>query len=240
MKLLLFLSIIMLSGSAVSQNLQLHYDFRHTADPGLNPRNFTSCSFEYFKDIDTIGTGSFLLKLDVRFDGSNNNTGQAFTQISQSLKFWKRRIYLSVNYSGGLGVTPESFGFYIANSYGLGVSLPFQWKGAWFAAATSVRYNAFEKPSYDPQFIFYFSKGFFNYKIFTAGSFVFWTQNRDQGNEFTADLSGKKIAFFGDPQLWIRIRAGFSAGSKANVYYNLLTGKEEIKFYPTLGLKYEF
>ena len=99
--------------------------------------------------------------------------------------------------------------------------------------------NTFNRPSYDPQATVYFGKGFFNYRIFAGGSFTFWTENRNQGNDYTRDFKGKKFAFFGDPQLWIKIKNGFSAGSRINVYYNLLS-ERQIQFYPTIGLKFQF
>lgn len=240
MKFLCFTLSILFASWTLGQNLQVHYDLRHTIDPKLNPENFPGFSFEYFKPIDTLGTGSFLLKLQADLKGKKNNVGQVFVQVSQSLKFWKPKIYLSFNYSGGLGVTPASFGYYLSNSAGVGVSYPFQWKGAWLAAALLYRYNAFEKPSYDPQFTFYFGKGFFQYKLFAAGSFVFWTQNNNQGTEFTKSLTGKKLAFFGDPQIWFKIKNGLSIGSRLNVFYHLLTENDQIQCYPTLGAKYQF
>ncbi|MCX6254673.1 MAG: DUF5020 family protein [Bacteroidia bacterium] len=240
MKFLLLSAFLFLTLAGFSQNLQLHYDFRHTTDPKLNSKNFPTFSFEYFRNIDTLDTGSFLLKLNAQLDGKNNNMGQVFTQVSQSLRFWKPKVYLSFNYSGGLGVTPNSFGYYLSNSFGVGAAYPFQWKGAWVATSLSFRINTFDKTSYDPQFNLYFGKGFINYKIFTAGSFVFWTQNRNQGNDNTKDLKGKKFAFFGDPQIWFRIKNGFSIGSRINVYYHLLSEDDQIQFYPTLGTKYQF
>ena len=177
MKSLVFLIFLFASVPCSSQNLQLHYDFRHSLNPGLNTVNFPSLSFEYFKLIDTVGTGSFLLKVQTDFNGKNHNVGQVFTQVSQTLRFWKPKIFLCLDYSGGLGVTPSAFGFYIPNSYGIGISYPFQWNGAWLAANFLIRYNAFDKSSYDPQFTFYFGKGISNYRFFVSGSFVFWTQN---------------------------------------------------------------
>jgi hypothetical protein len=240
MKYLLCSAFIFLSLTGVSQNLQLHYDLRHITDPELNPKNFPTFSFEYFKNIDTLETGSFLLKLDALLNGRNNNVGQVFTQISQTLRFWDPKIYISLNYSGGLGVTPDAFGYYLYNSLGFGLAYPFKWKGAWVATSLYLRVNAFDKPSYDPQFNLYFGKGFFNYKIFVSGSFVFWTQNRNRGNDYTEELKGKKFAFFGDPQIWFRIKNGFSVGSRINVYYHLISEDNQIQLYPTIGTKYQF
>jgi hypothetical protein len=240
MKLVLFSVFITVSALAFSQNLQIHYDFRHTLDRRTNPCNYPTFSFEYFKNIDTLGSGSFLIKLQADLNGKNNNTGQVYTQISQSLRFWKPKIYLSLNYSGGLGVTPSAFGYYVSNSYGMGIAYPFQWQGAWVATSLIVRYTAFDRPSYNPQLTLYFGRGFINYRIFTSGSLVFWTQNKDQGIESTKDQHGKKFAFFGDPQFWFRIKNGLSAGTRVNVYYHIYTMDNKVQLYPTIGLKYQF
>jgi hypothetical protein len=235
-----FLIVLLLSIKGLTQNLQLHYDFRHSINPKLHSTNFPSFSFEYFKQIDTLGTGSFLLKAQADLNGKQNNVGQVFVQVSQTLRFWKPKIFLSLNYSGGVGATTSSFGYYIANAYGLGISYPFQWKGAWLSTNLQFRYNAFDKPSYDPQFTFYFGKGIRNYRFFAAGSFVFWTQNKNQGNSFTGHLKGKKFAFFGDPQFWVKIKNAFSVGSRFNVFYHVLSDDKSIQVYPTLGIKYQF
>jgi len=77
-----------------SQNLQLHYDLRHTIDPAHNSRNFPTIYFEYFKSQnDTtsfIKTGSFFLKAEDDLQGDGGNIGKAFIQTSQSFRFWKR------------------------------------------------------------------------------------------------------------------------------------------------------
>lgn len=225
--------------AGLCQNFQLHYDFRHSIDPSMNDRNYPTFSFEYFKNIDTLGSGSFLLKIQSDLHGKNMNVDQVFVQVSQSLRFWKPPVYLSVTYSGGLGVTSDNFGYYIADAVGAGISYPFQWKGAWLATSLVLRYTAFAKPSYDPQFTFYFGRGIFNYRIFATGSFVFWSENRDQGSEFTSGQRGKKFAFFGDPQIWFKVKSGLSIGSRINVYYHIFPDNS-VQFYPTLGTKYQF
>jgi hypothetical protein len=197
-------------------------------------------SFEYFREIDTSGTGSFLMKLQTDLSGKNYNAGQIFTQLTQTIKFWKPKVYLGLSYSGGLGVTSSSSGFYITNAFGLGISYPFQFKGAWISTNLLLRYNAFDSPSYDPQLTVYFGKEFFNYRLFLSGSFTFWTENKNQGNDYTKNLRGKKFAFFGDPQIWVKIHKGISVGSRISVLYNLVAEKNQIRNYPTIGLKYQF
>ncbi|WP_162384087.1 DUF5020 family protein [Spirosoma endbachense] len=224
--------------TGVAQQLQFHYDFRHSIDPDLNKRNFASLTFEYFKANDS--TGSFLLKTQTDFSGENNNIGQLFLQVSKNLRFWRPKVYLSLTYSGGLGVAPPSYGYYLTNSFGFGIAYPFQWKGAWFSASVVYRYNAFPQPSHDPQVTFYFGKGFFQYKLMVAGSLVGWSENRNQGTDFTASQSGKKIAFFGDPQIWLKVSKTLSVGSRINLFYHTLTPENQVQVYPTLALKNQF
>lgn len=240
MRLSLCTVLLGLALPAVSQNLQLHYDFRHSFDPELNAVNYPSFTFEYFTQVDSGRLGSFLLKLQADLHGEHNNVGQAYTQVSQSLKFWEPKYFISLSYSGGLGVTRDAYGYYISNAYSLGAAHPFSWHGALLATVLQFRYNAFEKPSFDPQFTFYLWKGLFQYKLSVSGSFVFWTQNKDLGIEYTRGLHGKKFAFFGDPQIWVKIIGKVSVGSRLNLFYHVLTGDNTVQFYPTLGAKVEF
>jgi hypothetical protein len=238
--LISFFIIAAVSLPGFSQNVQFYYDFRHSVDPELNQRNFPALSFEYFKDLDTVGTGSFLFQLDTQFDGKNCNMGQAFVQISQSLRFWKQKPGLSFYYSGGLGVTTLETGYHLTSAFGTGSSCTFQWKGAWIATALYFRITFFDKYSYDPQITLYFGKGFLHYRIFTDGSFVFWTENRDRGEINTENMKGKKFAFFGNPKIWIKVKGGLSAGFRVNVFYNLIGEEGQLQFYPATGIKYQF
>jgi hypothetical protein len=238
MKTVLLLCSLLCALSVQAQQLQLHYDFRHFIDPSLNKRNFASLTYEYFKSNDS--TGSFLLKMQTDFSGENSNIGQLFLQVSKNLRYWRPPVYLSLTYSGGLGVAPPSYGYYLTNSFGIGAAYPFQWKGAWFSTSVVYRYNAFPKPSHDAQLTFYFGKGFFQYKLLVAGSLVGWSENRNQGTDFTVGQRGKKIAFFGDPQVWLNVTKTLSVGSRINVYYHTLTTENQVQVYPTLALKSQF
>ncbi|GEM_PF-2985748 len=55
-----------------------------------------------------------------------------------------------------------------------------------------------------------------------------------------AHLMGKKFAFFSDTQIWHKVIGGFSVGSRINLLYNLVEGKNDLKVYPTVGTQYEF
>jgi hypothetical protein len=223
-----------------AQELQIHYDFRHSIDPGLYPKNLPILDFKYFTQIDTNKTGTFLIEAKSILDGEKGNVGQSFFQISQSLKFWNPPVYANIYFSGGLGVTPGSFGYYISNAYSAGISYTLAFTRTWFNFSLLYRYSAFKKPSYDPQFNFWVGGALFNYKLRYSSTLVLWSNNKNDGSGVNESESGKKVLFFADPQLWYNLGKGFSIGSMGNVSYNLVEGKKTPVYYPTIGIKKEF
>jgi hypothetical protein len=239
----LFCSIISIN-SLYSQNFQIHYDFRHSIDPKQNSKNYPTLYFEYFKSQDPgtsfIKLGSFLLKMQSDLYGEYNNISKFYMQVSQSFRFWEPNINLSIQYSGGLGITePKQYSYYISNAYSLGVSYPFQYKNAWFSNSLSYSYNSLIKPSNDLLYSFYWGKGFLNYKIEFVGDFEIWTLNKNQGDISTRNQSGKRLSFYGEPQLWYNIIKYISIGSKINLYYHVFTYQNTIQIYPTIAIKYK-
>ena len=231
-----FFSPIFLCG----QELQFHYDFRHSIQPQLNEKNFPWVDFKYFKEIDTVNTGAFLLEAQSFLDGNKNNIGQTFIQLSQSLKFWKPNIFAYFYFSGGLGVTPNSFGYYISNAYSVGGSYLLEFKNIWFNLSLLYRYSAYQKPSHDPQLNFYVGGALFNYKVMYSSTLVLWTNNIDNGSTNDSGETGKRVLFFADPQIWFKIGKGFSIGSRGSLSYHIVDEKNRVVLYPTIGLKREF
>lgn len=245
MKYLFLLISAFIALAAKSQNLQLHYDLRHSIDPRNNPRNFPTLHFEYFKQqTDTswfIKPGSFFLKMETDMLGSGHNIGKAFIQTSQTFRFWKPGIFISVQYSGGLGVTePKQYSYYINNSFSAGPAYAFQWRGAFFNAAVYYTYNESAKPGNDLMLSFYWGKGFWNYKMEFDGDFELYTLNKNQGDDLTRYMRGKTVAFFGEPQLWAKIYRDFSMGSKLIIYYHVTTMQNLFEIYPTIAMRIKF
>jgi hypothetical protein len=239
MKYLLLFTLGILPFRLFAQNLQLHYDFRHTLDPAHNSMNFPTIYFEYFKSKDT--SGSFFIKTESDLNGMDHNIGKFFTQVSQSLKFWKPKVYAQLQYSGGMGIAePGSYAYYITNAFSLGAVYPFQWKGAWFSTSLSYTYNAFKKPSHDLLYSLYWGRGFWNYKFEFSGDLELYTLNKNLGDSFNCNLRGKRAAFFGEPQVWFKIHNGSSLGSKINLYYHVLTSENLFQIYPTVAARVKF
>jgi len=243
--ILIFLSLIPVS--VFSQSLQLHYDFRHTLDPKHNRKNYPAFYFEYFKTLDSgtafVKPGSFLLKVQTELTGEKHNTGQFYMQVSQAFRCWKPKVFLQLQYNGGLGIAePGSYEYYLTNAFSLGVAYPFQSKNnkAFFNAYTSFKYTDFKRPSHDVIGAFYWLLFFSNYSINFSGNLVYWTENRNHGDDFTVMMRGKKFSFYGDPQIWLRLCKGVSVGSRLTLYYHVLRDDNSFQAYPTVAVKYQF
>jgi len=244
MKCLLTLAFTTMFLGVFAQTLQLHYDLRHTVDPTYNPKNFPSVYFEYFKNQDSskafIKPGSFLFKMEADLLGDRNNIGKCYTQVSQTLRFWKPQVFLHLSYSGGLGLTnPKQYSYYITNTFSAGVQYTFKWKGAWISTVLDYKFIPYQKPSNDLIYTLYWWKGYCNYRLEFAGDFSVWTENKNHGDDDTKGLRGKQFSFFAEPQIWCNLSKRFAMGSKVNMFYHVNTADNVFQAYPTLAVKYK-
>jgi hypothetical protein len=236
------------STSLIGQNLQLHEDLRHTVDPSHTTKNFPTVYFEYFKGSEKdsghdsrhhfIKPGSFLIKTQADLLGAGHNIGKFYFQVSQSLRCWEPKIFLSLQYSGGLGVTePRQYSYYINNTFSAGAEVPFHWKGTWFSSILDYKYVPYTRPSHDFLYTFYWWRGLLNYKLELAGDFSCWTENKDHGDDYTSGMKGKRFFFFAEPQLWYNINRTVALGTKINLYYHINTADDLFQVYPTAAIK---
>lgn len=242
MKLSIMVIGCILCHSVFSQTLQLHYDIRHSIDPKNNAKNFPTLYFEYFKTQDSgksfIKPGSFLLKMQADFFGEKDNLGKFYMQVSQSFRFWKPKIFLNIQYSGGLGITePRQYSYYIINTYSLGLSYPFKWGSAYMSSVLNYKYVPYKKASNDVLYTLYWWKGILNYKAELAGDFSIWTENKNHGDDYTKDMHGKRFYFFAEPQFWYNANKTFALGTKIIMNYHVLTTGNVLQVYPTIAVR---
>jgi len=245
MKFLIVAACCIFCQYTFSQSLQLHYDLRHSIDPKLNSKNFPTLYFEYFKNQDSgtsfIKPGSFLLKMQADFLGEKGNMGKFYMQVSQSFRCWKPKIFLNLQWNGGLGITePKQYSYYITNAFSVGLAYPFKLGNAYLSSVLNYKYVSYSKPSHDPLYTLYWWKGLWNYKAELAGDFSIWTENKNHGDDFTKDLSGKRFFFFAEPQFWYNIHKSFSTGIKVNIYYHVLTSDNLLQAYPAVAIDAKF
>jgi hypothetical protein len=242
MKRLIFLIACLITVFAQGQSLQLHYDLRHSIDPEHNQKNYPTVYFEYLKTPDSgtyfIKPGTFFLKLQADLNGDKHNISSYFMQVSQEFKFWNPKIFINLQYSGGLGVTsPKQYSYYIANTYSVGVSCPFKIGSAFFSSILSYRFTPFARPSNDVGYTMYFYKGLWHYKAEISGSFTAWTENKNHGDELTDRSTGKRLCFYAEPQFWYNLNKAFSIGTKLNAYHHVLSIYNTVQLYPTLAIR---
>lgn len=223
----------------LSQELQIHYDFRHSIDPELNSKNFLSLNFNYYKSNDK-KKGAFFIQMQTDFTGENQNPGQVYLQITKYFRYWKPKFSLLVGYGGGFGVAPPAYGYYMANTYSIGISKSVGWKTFSLSIDGGYKYSAFSKVSHDVQLNVFFLKGFFNYKASTLGTISICSQNKDIGDGTTDDLDGKKLVLCAFPQFWAKIWQKWSIGTKVSCFYHVLSSDDSFQTYPTVGIKYSF
>ena len=178
--------------------------------------------FEYWNPGDSTHRGPFLMKLEADLSSPKDNIGKSYVQFSQAIRFWKPKVYLAVQYSGGLGTN-----YSIANAYSIGVSVPF----SGYNLLVLYTYNAFPRPSQDPLVSFYWWKGLHHYKWELSGDINGYTLNKNP--------HGKWLCFFGEPQLWYNVCKHLSLGARVNLYYNDLALDNCFQWGPTIGLKYK-
>ncbi|GGA91773.1 DUF5020 family protein [Puia dinghuensis] len=239
---ILILNIFLLPTLLSAQNLQLHYDLRHTIDPAQNPRNYPTLYFEYFKLLDTgrafIKPGSFFLKTEADLLGENNNIGKFFIQASQSFRCWKPKVFINLQYSGGGGITePKQYSYYIPNNYFAGIETHLWWRKTLFSSILYYKYVPYARPSNDFQYTLYWWTALFNYKVEIPGDFSIWTENKDHGDAATSGQKGKRFFFFAEPQIWYNLSRHLALGSKINMYYHVNLPANGLQVYPTLALK---
>jgi len=72
-----------------------------------------------------------------------------------------------------------------------------------------------KKPSHDLMYSLYWWRGFWNYKNRISVDLELYTQNKNLGDSFTSNLSGKRVSFFGEPQVWFKIITGLAVGRRS-------------------------
>jgi hypothetical protein len=227
---------VRLPQDARAQDLQIHYDWRHTVDPRNNPANFPSLTFKGFKSLEF---GSFLLKLEADLNGSRRNLSKVYLELSQTLRFWKPPVFLHLGYTGGLGLSDGGAGgYYLDNAYLIGAAHPFQWQRSWGSAYLAYKFTNLPQPSHDPQVSLYWGKAGQRWAFAATG--VFWTQDRNRGDAWTATLSGKRCSLLVENEIWYAAVTHLSLGSEIRLSTNVYATDGRLLVYPTVGIRYLF
>ncbi len=238
-KLCLMIALIVTSSSAFSQNLQLHYDTRHSLyGDNVSKENYLTATFEMFKPDKW---GQTFMFIDCDFNFNKRNSGLAYAEISRAFKIGDFPLMPHIEYNGGLGlVKGTGLGFSIPSSYMAGVQYPFQLGNFFMGTYVAYKLNAFPKNSHDVQWTVTWTSTLANGKISIGGFADLWTEDKQFSEG--KDAKGKKLIFISEPQFWYNITENFSIGTEVELTYNFVNKFTENKFYaiPTIATKWNF
>lgn len=236
-KIFFSVALLLLFGVSQAQNLQLHFDPRHSLyGDNVAPVNYLTATFEMFKPDQW---GSTFLFVDFDFNFDKKNPGLVYAEIARAIKIGDFPLRPHIEYNGGLGLARgTNIGFSIPSSYMGGLAYPFQAGTVFFNTYAVYKLNAFQKLSHDVQWTLTWNADFLDRKLSLAGFLDLWTENKDR----TGVESDKKLVLLSEPQIWYNFTSHFSIGSEVELSYNFVNAFNESKFYaiPTLATKWIF
>ncbi|WP_294082024.1 DUF5020 family protein [Proteiniphilum sp. UBA5384] len=236
--IVLFVAIMCATATIQAQNLQLHFDPRHSlyGDKVFTPINYLTATFEMFKP-DQWGNTFMFVDIDFSFD--KRNPGLAYTEIAREFKIGDFPLLPHIEYNGGLGlVRATDGGFSIPSSYLGGVGYPFQLGNFFLSTYVAYKLNAFEKTSHDAQWTVTWNSTLASGKLSLAGFLDIWSENKNRLG--TGDEKGKKMVLLSEPQIWYNITSQLAVGSEVEVSYNFVAGTEKFYAIPTVATKWNF
>ena len=230
-KILLTLLLFSSLGALRAQNLQLHFDPRHTfygSDVPTASQNYLTATFEMFKPDQW---GSTFMIADFDFNNSKKNIGLVYAEIAREFKIGDFPLMPHLEFNGGLGN-----GFSIPSSYMAGFGYPFQLGNFFMSTYVAYKLNAFQEVSNDAQWTVTWNATVADGKLSLAGFLDLWSENKDH----TGAESGKKLIMLSEPQLWYNFTPNFALGTEVELSYNFVVGPNHFYAIPTLATKWNF
>jgi hypothetical protein len=227
-KLLMALTLILLTCRSGAQNIQLHYDMGKY-------RGFLTSTVEMFRP-DKHGSTFFFIDMDYS-DGKVKGVHMAYWEIARALKFWDGPFAFHTEYNGGFGQWEEdgtNYAYQIDNSFlnGIEYSVDNEDFTRGFTLQALHKYiQGKHNMAFQLTGVWYVNllKG----KVLFTGFTDFWREDMNFDGEVT------KFVFQAEPQLWYNFNPHFAAGGEVEIDSNFGLYKGWM-VYPTFGLKYTF
>ncbi|WP_165045448.1 DUF5020 family protein [Dysgonomonas sp. ZJ709] len=239
-KLIFTISLLALTAFVSAQNLQLHFDPRHSLHGDSFDRNYFTVTFEMFKPDKW---GSTFMFVDLDFNQSRGNIGLAYMEIARDIKLGKSPIMAHAEFNGGVGKTGKSAannsGFTIENAYLVGPSYAVNIKGVNLSTYLVYKYHSFEKVSNDIQWTGIWNANLFKNKVSLSGFLDVWTENKVRTH--AGFESGKKIILLTEPQFWYNATPNLSFGTEIEISNNFYRYNKNVVYVnPTIAAKWNF
>jgi hypothetical protein len=221
---------------ALSQNLQLHYDF------GEDRKFFTS-TLEMFKP-DTLGSTFWFVDFDFNFPGSPRSMSAAYWEISREFYIPMLRnnpvlknMGVHFEYNDGFTAFGDSATVMRAASYNsvflTGLSHPIKIGKVILTTQLLCRIpRGMDVPDF--QFTLVWFHHIFKDKILLTGFLDLWSQDK------VAEPDHKELVFQTEPQLWYSVSSHIAFGGEVEINKNFPIGPNEWEIMPTFGFRWEF
>ena len=224
--LILFASVLTIS--AFSQNVQLHYDMG-------DGRGYFTSTVEMFKP-DKWGSTFFFIDMDYNV-GDVEGVSLAYFEIARAINLGNLPFQAHVEYNGGFGQwkAGEFSGAYTINDAWLG-GVEKTWANSDFSKGFTLQLlykNIRGKHDASFQITGVWFVHLLDRKLSLTGFADFWREDNIYGTNET------KFTFLTEPQIWYNFTQNFSLGGEVELSNNF-GPMEGFNVMPTLGAKWTF
>jgi len=243
-KLVLALFVSLLAFGAMSQNIQLHYDFGQT-------RKMYTSTVEMFKP-DKTGNTFFFIDFDYGGNDVKHGTSLSYFEIARCFQIKKSPFSWQAEYNGGLfqnykngTENPKQYTSQpISNAWLTGID--YSWNAKDFSKGFSLKglYKYITNTPDDSPNNFQVTAvwyiNFANNKMRFCGFADFWKETHTVSNDgFNENFQTKKYIFLTEPQIWYNFTPKFAGGSEIEMSSNF-GGHVGFMINPTVAVKYTF
>lgn len=219
-KVILVFFVLIVSGG-YSQNLQVHYDFN-------SDREYVTTTLEMFKP-DKLGSTFWFVDMDYDSGDPNKSVSLSYWEIARyfTLPGLNNRLSATIQYNDGNALWGPLHSVWLGGaSYFMPVG-----KGNCSVDLLLRHMDVSDSPDYQLTFVWFYP--LLNGKLQFMGFLDYWTQ----------DIAGEKRGvLLAEPQLWYQICPAIAVGGEVEISQNFLYGlyEEDVKVFPTVGLKWTF
>jgi hypothetical protein len=231
MKKLTFACILFMAAAGLGQNLQLHYDF-------LKDRQFFTSTLEMFKP-DALGSTFWFVDIDYNSAQKNKSASLAYWEIARyfTLPILNKKWSATLQYNDGLQIGSDAaadWGMPLNSAWLGGFTYFFPISAGYLSVEFLYRYMDVSG-SPDGQLTFVWFYPFFNGRLHFCGYLDYWSQDTAVASRVV-----KKAILQTEPQIWYVLNQHFCLGSEVEISRNFGGYLDEIKVFPTLGVKWTF
>ncbi len=239
MKILIFISFILIPIYSSAQDIQLHYDF---GKPENGPRrDYLVSTVEMFHP-DSIGSTYFFIDFEYNSPDKPRGVSLGYYEISREFIMpWfsadkiLKPLTFHIEYNDGnaiFKVDTITMGTNLRSAWLGGLGYPINKGNLTFETMLLYKYiRGSSAPDF--QVTFTWGANMFQNRLTLDGFLDIWSHD-----DFLNDSKTKKFTLYSEPQIWYNFHRSFSVGSEFKVSKNFVPGSKRIEVFPTIAVKW--